>query len=200
MHEYSIINLDRRFDRFEDMSAEMQRQNLKYRFVAAVDGAKLDWFKADFYYPSAAIKACSMSHQTAVNLYATSWILEDDLQLCNHFDAAVNQFVNDVPNDWDILYLGFTPILQSEYQIVNDRYFHLKNYCPGAWAYKLRGNALVEYRRLLDKMSPDAALTTLQQQYKAYCSYPFLARVKDGFSDTNNMNCTFKNIDQYFKP
>ena len=73
---------------------------------------------------------CYLSHQSLLNLIAKgnehkySVILEDDIELNNHFLKKLENIINDVENinlDWDIIYLGNIG-KNHDKQIVNNIY------------------------------------------------------------------------------
>lgn len=199
---FNIINLSKRIDRFQEMQQELKAAKIKnFRFVSGIDASEISAsFERTFFFNRPEIKACSMSHRKA--LLFDGFVLEDDLQFCSDFLQRLDQFLLlDIPKNWDIAYLGFTPNLQSEYLNIGKNVIKLQENCTGAWGYYARGEAKKKLYNYLERMSPDAALSTLQEEgANCYSAYPFLARVKEGYSDTSLEHVKFPQIDINFKP
>jgi len=61
---------------------------------------------------------CLASHRGVIE-YAqrsgfTVLVLEDDITLAEHFDIRLGQALKELPNDWELLYLGGNEIVKGE--------------------------------------------------------------------------------------
>ena len=109
-HKTLCINLDSRLDRWEEAHKEFAKYGFKVERVSGIEGSKMN---LDF---PPEIKegavGCALSQLFALKLAKqyeldTFLLLEDDIE----FDLNINEkfkdiYLNQVPNDWDMLYLG----------------------------------------------------------------------------------------------
>lgn len=100
------INRDWRTDRWEDCLKEFEKFNLtKVERFQAYDHAKIDgWVGGN--------GGCVASHRALLDIIAyEKWprvlILEDDFKIVHEdFHQRFDAMIGDVPNDWQMLYLG----------------------------------------------------------------------------------------------
>lgn len=120
-----VISLERSKDRQELIRDVLK--DLDFSFFWGVDGSKLD--KADLiakgiYSEEKAIKysfdnmgmtlgeiGCALSHikvyeDIVKNNYQRALIFEDDLMLNDRFDTSIEKSISELPDDWDLFYLG----------------------------------------------------------------------------------------------
>lgn len=136
------INLNKRVDRKNHILQEFQQSNdkfLKYNVVfhEATDGTKIDYnvsplisqFAKNIIAKSekehghdmtlGGLGIISSTYNIWTSLYKPCLIIEDDVIFEDDFTNKLNQCLNDLPEKWDILYLGYH----------NDpRIKHFKNY------------------------------------------------------------------------
>ncbi len=122
-----LINLKERTDRlnnFYDRYKDKRHLFGPLTYFEAIDGKKIDvpeyWFKFDTYtkyYKDVAPISCYGCYQSHYNIlkYLVNQnniknllILEDDARFTDNFNEYLNNFINEVPEDWDVLYLGWT--------------------------------------------------------------------------------------------
>jgi SAM-dependent methyltransferase len=109
--EWWIINLDRRADRLAHVREQLARVGVtQARRFQAFDGHRLqltsqrpDWVRKG-------AVGCYLSHlallKQAQARRAPCVIIEDDLVLADHFAAAFDDFLAEVPEDWEVLLLA----------------------------------------------------------------------------------------------
>jgi GR25 family glycosyltransferase involved in LPS biosynthesis len=112
-----IINLDRRADRMEKLGADLRGRAERW---PAVDGRALTLTPAlkrllkpnDFFWKKA-VTGCALSHLGLWSKLAAEnpdienyLIMEDDVKLRPDWEAAWKEALEDVPEDYDIIYLG----------------------------------------------------------------------------------------------
>jgi GR25 family glycosyltransferase involved in LPS biosynthesis len=93
-----VINLDRRKDRLELLKIPFEWEKF-----SAFDGGKSNRMGA--------IRGCLKSHQTLLKLIQglkleEAIIFEDDVVLCENFEVKFNNILKNLPEDWDLLFLG----------------------------------------------------------------------------------------------
>jgi len=104
-----VINLDRRRDRWFDVSQELDIHNIKAEKISAVDGKKLEPIKKCSLLPGEI--GASMSHSSVLKkMISEKWerilVLEDDIQFSVNVKEFWNQNQQYIPEQWDMLYLG----------------------------------------------------------------------------------------------
>lgn len=102
-----LINLDRRTDRIEECDEILGKVNVTYERFSAIDGSTL--------VPNPKYKltpnelGCLSSHlailKEAKSLNLDSvLVLEDDVELCSDFIDKIDDYMNQLPDDWQWLY------------------------------------------------------------------------------------------------
>ena len=117
-----FINLDRSVKRLEYLKDQCKKNNIQIKRVSAVDGSKLDKNfvdkvkknkNADWHMIKGEL-GCYLSHCKIWNLFKNSndkiiTILEDDINFDKTFLYKLDLAMKELPNDWDILLIGFRP-------------------------------------------------------------------------------------------
>lgn len=130
-----VINLDKSTDRLKSIKKQLDKQNLKFTRIPAVNGKLLTEEEiknnctpfAQLFCPRNII-GCAMSHKSVWqkiidndDKYAI--VLEDDCKLVKNFKDKLTICVDELSNidpEWDFLYLGyFGPANQSNNSIMN---------------------------------------------------------------------------------
>lgn len=102
-----VINLTKRLDRFNDVTAEMWNNNIKFERFEAIDGDLLE----GEYELKKGVVGCKMSHNNVFydvvkNKYKKVAIFEDDVVLHDDFNDLFLECYNELPRNWDFVYLG----------------------------------------------------------------------------------------------
>jgi glycosyl transferase family 25 len=112
-----VINLEKDKERLEYITTQLKAQDIEFERFEAVDGTKI---KDDIRLTSQCnttcpdgLKGCAISHRTLWETmiekdYKNILILEDDAILNSNLNSELQLSWNEVPNDFDILYLGST--------------------------------------------------------------------------------------------
>lgn len=105
--EVYLINLDRRKDRYDLSVEQMNNNNISFKRFAAVDGKNLP----NDTYMNAGQYGNYLSHLRVVeecinNNVNTVAIFEDDIEFCENFEEKFSLIYEDIPSDWDMIYLG----------------------------------------------------------------------------------------------
>ena len=129
-------------------------------------------------------------------------IFEDDCQLINSWDI-VEKAVSQLPDDWDMLYLGAT--LMKPIERYSDNLFRLKEgLCAHAIIYNSK--RIVDYiLNNFDRYENERRKTIdvfyaydVQEKFNCFITYPLVATQRAGFSDIENMEVDYTQITEYF--
>ena len=92
------------------VTQSFNKQKIKFKFFKAVDGHKLDSDVVDGVHQVwPAMKGeigCYMSHCKLWDTEKIRLILEDDVNIPENFMEKLRQYMKELPEDWDILFLG----------------------------------------------------------------------------------------------
>ena len=166
------INLDHR----EDRKTEFMNWILDSKFNGVVERIPAIYNKTKGYI------GCTMSHIKALEMAeGNTLILEDDAVFMPNFLDNFNNFVDNLPSNWDIIYLG-AHIGTSE--PVNS-YMARGLITSSAHAYCINPKRITEMldvaRNTTDHI--DVAYAKEHPRMKAYVAQPTLVKQRPGFSD-----------------
>jgi GR25 family glycosyltransferase involved in LPS biosynthesis len=108
-----IIHYSKLFDRKKHMLQEFQKQNIiNYEFVEKYN--KEDLHESDKLLFDPFLKHSMISiinktfyvYQQIVEKYDSALILEDDVVLCDNFTDILNKYINELPENYDMLFIG----------------------------------------------------------------------------------------------
>jgi len=110
-----VINMDKDTDRMKRFHEQMHRHGIAYTRVPGVVGASVGYHEAlsgfcnGFCTPG--MKGCALSHRMIwedmlKNRYENVAVFEDDAILDEDFNAKLRQGWEQLPNDYDIYYMG----------------------------------------------------------------------------------------------
>jgi GR25 family glycosyltransferase involved in LPS biosynthesis len=181
------VNLARREDKWADCIKEFKKHNIKVERFDAVDGNPIGYEGS---LPDGAIgnalSQIEIIKEAKQKEYDRILILEDDIEFHDDFNNLFNEWVKEVPEDWDLLYLGGNHNFQDKVMVsphvrsINDTY--------ATHAYAIRHTV---YDLVLEHMSDfsienDVALAEVQKKCKAYCFSPNIAYQRPSISDVFN--------------
>lgn len=113
-----IINMDKDIIRLQKVKIECEKMNIKFeRFkgceVKILSNEEKNKYLTNFCqnFCTNGIKGCGISHikiyeNIIKNKYKNTLILEDDVYFTDNFHNILNEALNELPEDYDILYLG----------------------------------------------------------------------------------------------
>jgi GR25 family glycosyltransferase involved in LPS biosynthesis len=168
-----VINLDRRTDRMETLDAQLKELGIEYERFSAVDAQALG---------IEPIQACRQSHLKVLEeSTGRTLILEDDAIFMEDFNNRFAQFIELLPDDWDIFYLGAVllnslPCNEMMVRAMDTSSLHA--YCINP-AFK--DKALAQGREYPEHI--DVAYRLLHRECKAYAARPPLAKQYPSYSD-----------------
>lgn len=186
------INLERRPDRNKEIIEELKRFNIDAERFNAVDSALIN--KPDNWIDNRGSYACLQSHLEILKMskilgYNKILILEDDVIFNNNINDIIELYFNEVPEDWDILYLsgnhnehcGYSINKISDHIIKCNMTYSTHSYAVDSKMY----DYLIE---ILDNGTKpiDVIYSDIQKVKNCYSFYPGISSQRNGYSDIIN--------------
>lgn len=176
------INLDKRVDRWEETLFELDKLDLREKTIrfSAIDGYLIEnksrLLNGEYGLNLTHIK---LLKEAIKNNYDNVLIFEDDIEFMGNYEF-IHSFLNQVPSDWDIIYLGGNHI-QSPIKVSHNIGLVVKTYTTHALIINSR-----VFKFLIDKLEEhsaqlDVIYTSLD--LKAYTFIPSLVTQRISFSD-----------------
>jgi GR25 family glycosyltransferase involved in LPS biosynthesis len=178
--------------------------------IDAVDGKKLDLgsvnitkkafdeitqiektgFRTKHYQLTRGAIGCYLSHMIAFDHIANGdkeygLIFEDDVVIDKNIIQRLNLAIEDIPNNWDMLFLGCICIVCDKYDIYYDTHRFFLAHC-----YVVKKSGAIKLKALLDKkkisQQIDSELSDLSTQGKLriYCLREALSKQSGSFQTT----------------
>ena len=174
-----LINLDRREDRLEKISTQLDNLGITFERFSAIDGKELGINP---------IAAGTMSHQKVLEANPESRILvlEDDAEFVDGFNEKFAEAIEYLPNDTDIFYLGaLLPKHTGKVENIGNKYWFKQIMSTGSHAYSIHP-AKVKY--FAEKLKGyewyiDIGLREFAKEYKAVIAQPNLVIQYPSYSD-----------------
>lgn len=190
------INLDRRDDRWQESLAEFNKIHCKVSRFSAIDGETIELPK------SANLNkneyGCLMSHykimeQISYQTDGEFLIFEDDVVFKQDFNVDFLKFYNQLPNDWDMVYISgnnttpLTKVTENIYKTDGTLALH---------SYFIKKQTAIDLKRLIDSMETlrpiDSIFIEYQKKKNVYVFRPHLTTQRPGHSDLRG---GFRNYD-----
>ena len=189
-----VINLDKRKDRLKRFISRITPLGASLggtveRF-SAIDGNTIPTEKRNNW--SAGAAGCKQSHIDIItecrkNKVKSVLVLEDDVTFVPDFKDRFKLFMDDVPEDWDMLYLG------GNHQAAPKQ---IKNQVHQVWVFSTHAYAIKDtlYDHILDTLAPkDEPIDVSYQRsihdsskWKTYGCHPQIAGQEVGHSDVED--------------
>jgi len=187
------LNLDHRPDRWQQCQQQFQHHGLTVERVSAINGHKLN---LNIPGVKSGAMGCSLSHQLAVRLakqnsYDSVMVLEDDVEFADGLQRQFAEYVQQIPQDWHIIYLGGNHQVKPEPVSTNVSRIRF-SYAAHAVAFRRP-----VYDLLLDlssnlQMPVDVAYAHAQNHCNAYVFTPHLAWQRESFSDIEQTDVSYQ--------
>jgi len=198
------INLDKRTDRWKEISVFFKKYNIQVERFRAVDGNPMGWRQDRYLHAkSGAFRGacgCIASHLTIwkiakANNYKSVLIIEDDCDLEENFNNLFSSKYTQVPDDWDLLYFGgvhdtvgglYSPIKVTDSVVIGKKIITTTCYAIKNTIYDLAINTIER-----DIPTPYTAVdgylsSEIMTACKAYAFQPVLAWQRASHSDVQN--------------
>lgn len=170
-----VINLDRRTDRLEEFTKQAERIGFDFEVHKAVDGKLVGMD------PIVAGKISHIEVLRKIKPDEKVLICEDDALFRDDFNEVIDDYMADLPEDWDIFYLG---ALKNEVREVNKHWVR-QVVSTGTQAYCVnpaKVDLFIEIAREFEKWI-DVAYRLWADRTNAYIAHPNLVIQSAGFSD-----------------
>jgi GR25 family glycosyltransferase involved in LPS biosynthesis len=186
------VNLDKRIDRWQQAQQEFDKHNIKVERFSAIEGNP-DNIQTNIL-PGHV--GCVLSHYNIVKKASelnldNVLIFEDDVVFCDDLQLNFEEFIKQVPSDWDMLYFGGNHNNEPLQQITENVFKIHKTYTTHAYAIKKTVFPVVLKMFPKMKFEVDVMYSTLQQSFNCYVIKPHLAWQRDGYSDILQRNVNY---------
>jgi len=191
-----FINLDRRKDRLEQITKQLNIVEINAERISAIDGNELDPDpKIGNGWNHKGVAGCALSHRKIIQLaksrgYKNFLVIEDDTIFSDTFGEDLKFFMKQIPDDWDMIYFGGNHLGGLKPVDVNvGRCQHTLTtnmYAMKHTLYDIVLNAISETVEGLE-MPVDVLYTKIQNgPYNCYAAKPQLVWQGSIFSDIEN--------------
>ncbi len=192
------INLDRRPDRWAECQLEFEKINLNVERVSAIDGRKI---KNNTRLKNGALALTLTVYDIITEAiekkYNKILILEDDIEFTEDI-KVFNEEISSLPSNWDLLYFGGNHNIHagsSQPVKVNEHFKRLHNtYSTHAIGISLTGLSIIDAKLKTHIKEIDVLYAEIQKVANVYCFNKLLATQRDGFSDIENVDVSYKKI------
>lgn len=180
------INLDRATDRWSNCKKQFNLYNINVNRFSAIESenGKNGLLKGEI--------GCMKSHYEIIKKASEEnlknvFILEDDAVLVDNFNEVFDKMINQVPDDWDFIYLGGNHV--GGLDKISDNIYKMKfTYTTHAIGIKnTMFNSIIETLKKEEKQV-DVYYAMMMQYCNAYVIKPHLSYQRDGFSYIQNGN------------
>ena len=171
-----VINLDKRTDRLQKISKQLDELGIVFERFSAIDGTGKD-----------PITAGTMSHTQVWKKYQglKVLVLEDDALFVDNFNEKFTEVMQTLPSDWDIFYLGALVAPTTGKIVKVNEHWYKQIVSTGTQAYCLKpGKMDYFYNRLKDyEWYIDIGLRLEAVSNNCYITQPNLVTQSPGYSD-----------------
>lgn len=179
------INLDRRPDRWKQCLEIFKQHDLSVERVPAIDGKTLSGGKLPLGALGVLRSNLGIIEGAKRNNAWCVCIFEDDIELNDDFNEKFGEYVTQLPDNWQFFYLGCSNKTPS---IPEKKNINRLTKAYGAYAVIIRSGL---YDKIIEELSKenlqvDLVYAKLQSQFCSYVTNPFLAWVRNDYSDIND--------------
>ena len=207
-----FLNLEKRKDRKTRMIAKLSSLSVSIERVEAIDGQSLSFndmplnFRGDEGEQARINQYATLqSHLKMIKLakerkYKEVLILEDDVQFCSDFNERLEFALKEVPEDWDILYLGYTPSGFPNPKIKEHIIRNKSDY--GCWAMIIKESLydkIINLYETINQPCDEIIKHYILLWHNCYSFIPFLCTVETDYSDIIMKTRSWGRISQQYK-
>jgi GR25 family glycosyltransferase involved in LPS biosynthesis len=189
-----LINLERRKDRLEKSTKLLNENNIVFERFDAVDGKTL----INNTYMNAGQYGNYISHLRVLNKCLENdvdvvAIFEDDVEFCENFEKEFNRLYEHIPNDWDMIYLGFNTVSSSTEPTDHPEIIRIRNgYAIHAFILNRKTIEIAHEHFTNNNVQADIYYASLQNELKAYSFVSQLCSQSPDFSDIEEQNVDYR--------
>ena len=183
------INLARRYDRWEECIKKFKKHRIILERFEGMDGKNIIFDYNKMISPGE--YGCLMSHlniinDAVINGHDKILIFEDDVELHDDFSRIAEEFLQQVPDNWDMIYFGANTTRNQNMKI-SER-VNMASSLLTTHAYAIKSTI---FHYLIDKICNghgpiDKIYSDNHIYMNTYICDPIIAWQKDGWSDVNN--------------
>lgn len=194
-----VISLKRRNDRLSDFLNGLPTPWIfnNVELYEGIDGLTLK--KPDWWDDNPGSLGCFLSHKTLIEKCILEnvnsvLILEDDAVFCDNFNEKCSYFLDHVPNNWEMIYLGGQHLAKPHQEIIDDCVAIGTN-INRTHAYALKKEGLIKIKSYLDIEPWPIKQRHIDHYYGylhkhkhiiPYCPLNMLVGQRKGYSDIIN--------------
>ena len=185
------INLDERTDRWEQVQSQIELLGLKVERFSAIKKKR-------------GHDGCILSHIALWDRLKdqdTFMIIEDDIKVrVDNPKEILNKAMSQLPDDWDMLYLGAT--LNQPPERISENLVRIKQaWTTHAIIYNNQNGVVDAILEEMDDFKVDVVLAnSIQHKFKCFMTFPMICTQTEGFSNIINKHTTYQAItDRYDK-
>jgi GR25 family glycosyltransferase involved in LPS biosynthesis len=186
-----VLNLKEREDRRKHILAELEKVDVdEYELIYSVNGNELNINSRVKKGNLGLVKTYLNIFDSINNEEENNFLfIEDDCVFVEDFNKKLSEYINSLPDDWDMLYFGANHNYHvgGKTELVNEKVIKLNN-SYSSHCVLLKKHVLKELINTIKNMDIelDVALSKLQKKYNAYSSKEKLTTQLPGFSDIEN--------------
>jgi GR25 family glycosyltransferase involved in LPS biosynthesis len=159
-----LINMDKDTDRLKKVTKECDKVNIKFERFSGIKVSDLSQNILDKYVPEETQKygtdgmiGCGLSHlfvwQDAIKKnYKNILVLEDDVHFTDDFNEYLDNIMEELPKDYDILYLGYSELLCRKQTNSSFNYIHKPIFPFGTHAMIISNKGLKKLLKIITKI------------------------------------------------
>jgi glycosyl transferase family 25 len=176
-----LINMDKDKERLKNVTKELDKFNIKFERISGINPKILTNKQKNKYvtnfcqkYCSNGAIGCGLSHfkiyeDVLKKKYNNVIVLEDDIYLTDDFLQILNDVLNELPNDYDILYIGsfglsdldqyydynilLKLVANNKKIILNKNNIYVPEFPLGTHAYIISNNGCKKILKYLNKIN-----------------------------------------------
>jgi len=199
------INLDRRPDRWKECEDVFAKHDLQVERVSAVDGnpdpENIKMTATDNRIIKPGMIGCAMSHLKVCQLakagnYSQILILEDDIDFIETLNQDFENYILQVPANWQLLYTGGNHLGNHNVRSVSQNVVRIFNTYTTHFIGMKKGMFDMMIDRIPSKITNpiDVIYAEWQRQFEAYCIVPHLSWQRTSYSDIENCVADYDKI------
>ncbi len=194
------INLEKRTDRLELCKQEFAKHNLNVEYFKAIDGNTYDT-RNMIVNPNVekGNVGCVLSHLHIIidaqkSNYKQILILEDDVIFDEDLNNKFEEYIKELPEDWDMLYFGGNHNFHTGHKLdMKTEHIGKCNLTYTTHSYAIRDtlfNLTIErFKKILSPV--DVLYSQIQKEKNVYTFYPGLSSQRIGYSDILNSDIDY---------
>ena len=187
--------------RFAECQGEFSKNNIKVRYVDGVDGLTLNIPKMtsiDGTPVSRGDIGCVLSHLKVVRFaremkLSNYFVFEDDAELTANFNERFAGYIDQVPADWDMIYLGGNHDLPVSMVAPNVARMH-RTFTTHAIAVNHTVYDAMEEVLGRENDKVDICIAELHKRFNCYVFRPHLASQRASWSDILERDADYQHL------